>query len=173
MTDLPKFHQFMTPLLEVLREHGEMRRNDAIDAVVRRAGITPQQLTLTEGSSGRPLVRGRIGWAASYLRLAGVIDFPRRGHLSLGRHASAFLALGRPATLADLKELPEWQAHEAQKQVAVSGLGQDESNAVMVPTVRRAPQVLRAKMVPMVPWDRWITAAPRGRSPFRLFASGC
>lgn len=152
MTDLPKFHQFMTPLLEVLRDQGEMRRNDAIDTVIRREGITPAQLSLTEESTGRPLVRGRIGWAASYMRQAGVIEYPRRGFWRLGGHAASLLALGRPATVADLEELPEWQAHQAQKQAAASRLGPDEGNAVLSDStpedlIERGIRELRAQVV--------------------------
>ncbi len=31
--EIPKFHQFMRPLLEVLQDRGELARNDAIEAL--------------------------------------------------------------------------------------------------------------------------------------------
>ena len=34
MADLPKFHECMTPLLEVMRDHGELDRHTATDLAV-------------------------------------------------------------------------------------------------------------------------------------------
>ncbi len=44
MIDIPKWHQFMRPLLEVLKENGEMPRQEAIDAVVDKVGLSEEQL---------------------------------------------------------------------------------------------------------------------------------
>ena len=43
MVEIPKWHQFMVPLLEVLQERGELARNDAIEAVVQKVGLTDEQ----------------------------------------------------------------------------------------------------------------------------------
>ena len=48
MADLPKWHEFMLPLLEVLKERGELSRNDAIEAVVQRVGLTEEQMALNQ-----------------------------------------------------------------------------------------------------------------------------
>jgi len=39
VVDLPKFHEFMRPLLEVLKENGEMYRHDAINAVIKKENL--------------------------------------------------------------------------------------------------------------------------------------
>ena len=54
--DIPKFHEFMQPLLEVLQEQGELSRNDAIDAVIEKTGLTQDQLNLSQESNGKSLV---------------------------------------------------------------------------------------------------------------------
>lgn len=46
MTDIPKFHEFMRPLLEVLQEQGALARNDAIEAVIQKMGITDGQMAI-------------------------------------------------------------------------------------------------------------------------------
>jgi restriction system protein len=83
MPDIPKFHEFMRPLLEVLQEHGPMARSDAIDAVVRKMRLTDEQMAVTQESNGKSLARGRIGWASSYLRVAGALIGPHVGTLPL------------------------------------------------------------------------------------------
>ena len=115
MVDLPKFHEFMTPLLQVLQENGEMYRHDAIDAVIEKTGLTPEQAGVAHETTGKSIVRGRIGWAQSYLKLAGALVRPKRGYVALGPRADQFLELGRPITVHDLKSTPEWRDYESQK----------------------------------------------------------
>ncbi|QPN68113.1 restriction endonuclease [Synechococcus sp. CBW1006] len=117
MPDIPKFHEFMRPLLEVLQEHGELARSDAIDAVVRKMSLTDEQMAVTQESNGKSLVRGRIGWASSYLRKAGALIGPQRGHFALGPNARGLLALNRPIKRADLTNFEEWKAHQNSKQL--------------------------------------------------------
>ena len=47
MVEIPKFHEFMTPLLLVLKENGEMYRNDAFDATIEKVGLTDEQKAVT------------------------------------------------------------------------------------------------------------------------------
>lgn len=116
MADLPKWHEFMLPLLEVLRERGELSRNDAIDEVVRKVGLSDEQLAISQESNGKSVARGRIGWASSYLRTAGALIGPKRGYFALGPNADELFELGRPLKHADLTGFQEWQEHQAAKQ---------------------------------------------------------
>ena len=116
MTDIPRFHEFMRPLLEVLQEQGELSRHDAIEAVIKKMGISEEQMAITQESNGKPLVRGRIGWASSYLRVAGALVGPRRGFFALGPNAYQLLDLSRPIKRSDLTGFEEWKEHHAAKQ---------------------------------------------------------
>lgn len=120
MQEIPKFHEFMRPLLEVLQEQGELSRNDAIDAVIEKTGLTQEQLSLSQESNGKSLVRGRIGWASSYLRVAGALLGPRRGYFALGPNGPALLSLNRPIRRSDLTGFKEWREHHAAKQAKTS-----------------------------------------------------
>ena len=116
MPEIPKFHEFMRPLLEVLRDQGGLARADAIEAVVKKMGLSEEQVAVSQESNGNSLVRGRIGWASSYLRVAGALIGPQRGYFALGPNATALLALNRPIKRADLTSFEEWKAHQAFKQ---------------------------------------------------------
>ena len=105
----------MRPLLEVLKENGEMYRHDAIEAVVKKKGLTEEQLDVLQESNGKSVARYRVGWASSYLRVAGALKGPKRGYFALGPNAEKLLQLGRSITQKDLKEIPEYQAHQARK----------------------------------------------------------
>ena len=116
MPEIPKFHEFMRPLLEVLRDQGGLARTDAIEAVVKKMGLSEEQVAVSQESNGNSLVRGRIGWASSYLRVAGALTGPQRGYFALGPNATALLALNRPIKRADLTSFEEWKSHQAFKQ---------------------------------------------------------
>ena len=81
----------MKPLLEVLKENGEMYRHDAIDAVVKKMNLTQEQLAEKQLSDGRSIAKGRVGWASSYLRVAGALIGPRRSYFASGPNAEKLL----------------------------------------------------------------------------------
>ena len=105
----------MKPLLEVLKENGEMPRQEAIDAVVDKVGLSEEQLSVLNEGNGKSKARGRVGWASSYLRVAGALDGPRRGYFALGKNAEKLLDLNRHITQADLKQIPEYLEHHKRK----------------------------------------------------------
>ena len=105
----------MKPLLEVLKENGEMPRQEAIDAVVDKVGLSEEQLSVLNQGNGKSKARGRVGWASSYLRVAGALDGPRRGYFALGKNAEKLLDLNRHITQADLKQIPEYLEHQKRK----------------------------------------------------------
>ena len=105
----------MKPLLEVLKENGEMPRQEAIDAVVDKVGLSEEQLSILNEGNGKSKARGRVGWASSYLRVAGALDGPRRGYFALGKNAEKLLDLNRHITQADLKQIPEYLEHQKRK----------------------------------------------------------
>ena len=112
MVDIPKFHEFCTPILEVLKDKGEISANEAVEIVVKKVGLTNEQLEVVQESNGRPVAKNRIHWACSYLKQAGGITRPKRGYINIGLNCDYFLGLGRPVTLSDLKATSEWKERE-------------------------------------------------------------
>ena len=49
---VPKFHEFMIPLLEVLKEHGELSRQESYDAVCDHVGL-PEELVAGQGAGNQ------------------------------------------------------------------------------------------------------------------------
>ena len=105
----------MRPLLEVLKENGEMYRHDAIDAVVKKMSLSQEQLAEKQISNGKSIAKGRVGWASSYLRVAGALIGPRRSYFALGPNAEKLLSLNRQLKETDLLVFREYQDHQARK----------------------------------------------------------
>ena len=119
----------MKPLLEVLKVNGEMSRQEAVEAVVQKVGLTPEQLAEVQVSDSKSKARARVGWASSYLRVAGALSGPRRGYFALGPNAETLLNLARPIKRADLTGFKEWMEHEANKaQQSIANSESEETN---------------------------------------------
>lgn len=130
MVELPKFHECMTPLLEVLRDHGELDRHTATDLAVAQMGLTPEQIALSHETTGKSVIKGRIGWASSALISCGALIRPKRAHWALGPNAEKLLALGRTAKMSDIREFEEYKQYQLMKLESSSGdLQEDDAIA--------------------------------------------
>ena len=92
-----------------------MYRHDAIDAVVKKMNLTQEQLAEKQISNGRSIAKGRVGWASSYLRVAGALIGPRRSYFDLGPNAEKLLNLNRQIKESDLLVFKEYQDHQKRK----------------------------------------------------------
>ena len=115
MVDIPKFHEFFTPILEVIKDKGEISAHEAVEIVVKKKDLNDEQLAIVQESNGRPLAKNRIHWAFSYLKQAGGITRPKRGYINIGPNCVSFFRLGRPVTLNDLRATSEWKEREELK----------------------------------------------------------
>jgi restriction system protein len=102
----------MRPLLEVLKEKGELTRQQAYTEVIAHTGMTAEQVAVPQSSNGQSIVKGRIGWASSYLSQANALLRPRRGTMTFGPNGQKLLDLNRSIKPSDLREIPEWKALE-------------------------------------------------------------
>ncbi|MCY3644685.1 MAG: Mrr restriction system protein, partial [Acidimicrobiaceae bacterium] len=79
-SDLPRFDQLMFPVIEALREAGGSGlRNEIIEAVADRQGLSEEQLERRYETTGIPVVADRIGWALSWLKKLDAVENSRRG----------------------------------------------------------------------------------------------
>ena len=60
MVHIPKWHEFMKPLLEVLKANGEMYRHDAIEAVVKKNVLQLNNLQFCKKAMGRVLRKNEL-----------------------------------------------------------------------------------------------------------------
>ena len=102
----------MRPLLEVLKEKGELTRQQAYTEVIAHTGMTAEQVAVPQSSNGQSVIKNRIGWASSYLSQANALLRPHRGTMTFGPNGQKLLDLNRSIKPSDLREIPEWKALE-------------------------------------------------------------
>lgn len=109
---IPRWHEFMRPVLEVLA-HGEPRQRRAlIKNVLDHVGITQEQREVLL-SGGGSKAENRVGWALSELVAAEAVGRPTRAVYEITRTGHELLEKHpRGITPANLGALPAWAAHK-------------------------------------------------------------
>lgn len=117
MTDtIPKFHETFIPILKILESGDELHREDMMRKVKEKFySHLPAELLTQKTTSGQLLIHGRIGWAKSYLREGGFLEFPQRGNVKITAKGIAALRTGH-LTLSELKKDPDYLATQKAKQ---------------------------------------------------------
>lgn len=95
---LPSYDRLMWPALLALRDLGGVGTlNEVLPKVAARERFSKAQQALMLPSGRRTILRDRVGWALSYLKLAGVLYQPRRGAYALGVRAESLSEADMPA----------------------------------------------------------------------------
>ena len=109
VSEMPVWHGFLTPVLEVLNDGGTWRKRDLHAAVEDHVGLsTEQRAEVLPSGQGR--ADNRIGWALSGLSRAKLVDKPARATFTITDSGRALLA-AHPSGITDktLKTLPAYQ----------------------------------------------------------------
>ncbi len=79
---IPEFQSIMLPLLELAQDGQEHRVSDEVEPLALRFSLTQDEMD-EPLPSGKQRFRHRVGWAATYLRKAGLLESPRRAHFRI------------------------------------------------------------------------------------------
>ncbi|RZJ44390.1 MAG: restriction endonuclease [Brevundimonas sp.] len=98
ITDVPTHEAFMWPMIERLKAHGRSMSNaEMLEDVAQHMGLSEDVLGVRVGKFNELAVAQRLGFARSWLKLAGVVDNSQRGVWTLTPAG----ALVTPAELAE------------------------------------------------------------------------
>ena len=110
--EIPKWHEFMTPILRELADEKPDSRRELHGATSNSMGLTEDQTSITF-ASGVPKVENRIGWAMSALTQAGAVERPARATYRITDiGCQALRDFPDRITQSDLKKFPQWVAHK-------------------------------------------------------------
>jgi restriction system protein len=100
--DLPKDADLFKPTLEVLaRLDGSGIVTEINEKIISLINPSQEQLDITYPKSGQPILLDRMSWARYFLKVAGLIDNPKRGVWVLTEYGRSCAA----KTDAELKEI--------------------------------------------------------------------
>lgn len=110
MATVPTYQEFMEPTLKVLRGAGLLHKDIITAKVADLVGLTSEQRQVMLPSGRAFTYRSRVWWSLSYLKQAGAVNNPKRGHYSITERGESLLeAPQRPINNKMLKQFPEFQ----------------------------------------------------------------
>jgi restriction system protein len=106
---VPDYQSMMAPLLQVLADGGERRWADVKDTAATKLAVNDVEREELLPSGRQSTFDNRIGWAATYLSQAGLIERPARGVLRITvRGLEALSSAGGAIDNAYLRRFPEF-----------------------------------------------------------------
>lgn len=101
----PKFVQFFSPIIEVLKElGGSGRPSEVRNAIAKQLNISEQDRTELL-SGGAPRFDNQVAWARFYLVKAGLVDSSKRGVWSLSDKGREINALSFDAAMTIFRQI--------------------------------------------------------------------
>lgn len=95
---IPKFHEFMKPLLVFLNDGKQRNRLEIYSAMSDVFKLTEAEKEEWLPSKNQLVYKNRIGWALTYLKKAGLIDSPKKAHFNITPQGKQVL-IDNPAAL--------------------------------------------------------------------------
>ena len=151
---IPDYQSLMLPLLKLTTDGKEHTLAEAVDALADALRLTTEERAALV-PSGTLLFHGRVGWAKTYLKLAGLLEQPARGRFRITQrgHEVAQQGLER-ITVAWLRDhCPVFAAHFVGKKLVKSAVDAPaaykcDSAAAETPqeTVERGHEALRERL---------------------------
>jgi restriction system protein len=87
---IPDYQTIMLPLLRLTEDGREHTKSDAVEHLSKKFGVTQAEMEALLPSGQQRIFDNRIGWARTYLKMAGLVEYTRRGHFKIterGREA--------------------------------------------------------------------------------------
>jgi restriction system protein len=126
---IPDYQSVMLPLLRIAADGKEHHIRDAIDMLAKQFGVTEDERKELVPSGFDRVFDNRVGWARTYLKKAGLIDYPRRGYFKATDRGTKVISQNVPKVdVPFLNQYPEFvEFHTAKKPASNSGTTEKET----------------------------------------------
>ena len=133
---VPDFQSFMLPVMQEYADGKEHASPDARAGVIAKMALTKDDLAERLPNSPQTRVGNRVAWAHSYLKQAGILESPRRGHYQVtGRGLELLKSPPERIDIEFLERYPDFLAFRQRKGTrsgethAATERGEDKSSA--------------------------------------------
>lgn len=105
----------MLPVLKLLGDKKEYQSKEIKDYICKEFKLTEEELNEKLPSSNSiPLIANRVGWAEAHMKMAGIIESPRRGYYRITN--DGLNVLKKPPTKINIKFLESFEAYKRKKE---------------------------------------------------------
>jgi restriction system protein len=106
---IPDYQTLMLPLLKIAADGKEHTKREALSQLAEQFGLTEEDRKVLLPSGNQEVFDNRLGWARTYLKKAGLIQYIQRGHFQITDRGKSVLGQN-PAVInvAFLRQFPEF-----------------------------------------------------------------
>lgn len=80
---IPDYQTLMLPLLKMAKERGECHFLDVIECLATEFNVSEAERQELLPSGAQPIFVNRVSWARTYLKKAGLLQYPKRGFVNI------------------------------------------------------------------------------------------
>ena len=81
---IPTFQMVMLPLLKYCAENQEAHRiAELVEVIIKHFNLSNEERNQLLPSGKQEIIDNRVGWARTHLRIAGLLEDPRRGYAKI------------------------------------------------------------------------------------------
>lgn len=106
---IPDYETIMLPLMQLISDGKVYSLSDASSHIAELYQLTPEEREERIPSGSTTYIKGRTGWARTYLKKAGLLTSPKRGHIQISDRGRQVLS-DRPERIDRkfLEQFPEF-----------------------------------------------------------------
>ena len=106
---IPDYQTLMLPLLKIAGDGKVHTKREAVNILAEQFGLTEEERKVLLPSGNQAVFDNRVGWARTYLKKAGLIAYPQRGHFQIADRGKSVLAQNPPViNVPFLRQFPEF-----------------------------------------------------------------
>ena len=126
---IPDFQTLMLPLMRHCQDGKEHSISDTVEAIADHFKLTDEERKALLPSGVQEVLRNRVAWAKSHLKMAGLLANPRRGIYQITPRGQEVLAKSPKAiNLRFLAQFPEYVAFRARHRQRTEDVDGPETN---------------------------------------------
>ena len=103
---IPDFQTIMLPLLRIAGDRKEHFNHPTVEELGIKFGLSDEEKSELLPSGQQPIFYNRVGWARTYLKKAGLIEYTKRGYFKITTRGLD--ALSRNPTIIDMRFLEQY-----------------------------------------------------------------
>ncbi len=106
---IPNYQTIMLPVLKLLGDQQEHTLQETIENIVSQFNVSPEERRELLPSGKQSIIDNRVGWARTYMKKAGLLEYTRRGYYKITSRGLEVLNRNLDKIdVAFLKQFPEF-----------------------------------------------------------------
>jgi restriction system protein len=136
---VPDFQSYMTPLLELLSDGQKRKITDISESLARHFELTENDLADLIPSGRKTRHYDRVGWAATYMKQAGLLTSPQRAWYLITERGLQLAQTGEHINTDILRRFPEFRDFQTRTRIDSGDSSTTDGYAGNFTTVTQTP----------------------------------